>query len=792
MKIIKNKQHRLADKLSVLAYESDAKIFFLDDGHLGFGFICEPLPYPQEHIASRLNVLMNFDWPKDSLLQMSLIANPNIYKALIEFKSLRILKKIPSCVVPMRKKVEFFETNTQRKKNQGFLPAIRDFMLVITCKIPLESAFPTQEKIDSLKPLQQSVVQSLKTIGFHFEIMNSQGYVSIMSDLINLNQSVKQPQSLDIDKTLNQQILHWDCALHINHNVINLSEKVIKTLSFKRLPSRFYFGHAAHYAADKMTGDRGLGGHFYITATIHFPDLENQLSRLETKRQWSINQAYGPMVKFVPMLGEKKRGFDILFEAIAKGDRPVKFMLTLILISDSLEDSIADVSNAKTFYKELGFEIMEDKYFHFPIWLNSLPFGADRRAINDLFRYKTLASSQAAALLPIFSDWKGTGTPVLELISRTGQLMPISLFDSTSNYNCCIAAQSGAGKSFLVNELIASYLSIGGQCWVIDVGRSYEKLCEFYQGDFLAFGQTHQMNFNPFAQVQNYAEESDMLVTLISSMAAPQSALSDLQIAELKRAMHTLFEEQNTQMTIDDLAILLKKHQDKRVVDIGIQLYPFTSQGEYGRFFHAKNTTKLNGQLTVLELEELKGRKNLQQVILLSLIYQIQQEMYLGDRDKPKILFIDEAWDLLSEGDIAKFIETGYRRFRKYGGAAVTITQSINDLYQHPTGKAIAENSANMFLLGQKAETIDQLKLSNRLPLNSSGYELLKTLHTIPGKYAEIFLITPSGIGIGRLIVDDFHRLLYSTKAEDVHAIKQLTDEGLNTNEAILSLLEKR
>jgi conjugal transfer ATP-binding protein TraC len=162
--------------------------------------------------------------------------------------------------------------------------------------------------------------------------------------------------------------------------------------------------------------------------------------------------------------------------------------------------------------------------------------------------------------------------------------------------------------------------------------------------------------------------------------------------------------------------------------------------------------------------------------------------MYLGERNRPKIVIIDEAWDLLTEGDVAKFMEHGYRRFRKYGGAAVTITQSVNDLYRNAAGRAIVENSANMYLLGQKAEVIEGMKQDRRLPLSDGGYELLKTVHTLPGAYSEIFFLTEMGSGIGRLIVDPFKRLLFSTKPEDVQALKQLRRQGLSLGDAIQQL----
>jgi len=223
---------------------------------------------------------------------------------------------------------------------------------------------------------------------------------------------------------------------------------------------------------------------------------------------------------------------------------------------------------------------------------------------------------------------------------------------------------------------------------------------------------------------------------------------------------------------------------------VGRQLFPFTSGGEYGRFFTGANTIAFDAPLVVLELEELKGRKHLQQVILLQLIYQVQQAMYLGERHVQKVVLIDEAWDLLTQGDVAKFIETGYRRFRKYNGSAMTVTQSLADLYTNPTGRAIAENSAHTLLLAQPSHGIEQLKGEHRLPLTDAGAERLKTVHTLPGCYSEIMVIGDQGAGIGRLIVDPFRQLLYSTKPADVAAIGQWRAQGLTVVEAIDRLLD--
>ncbi len=133
-----------------------------------------------------------------------------------------------------------------------------------------------------------------------------------------------------------------------------------------------------------------------------------------------------------------------------------------------------------------------------------------------------------------------------------------------------------------------------------------------------------------------------------------------------------------------------------------------------------------------------------------------------------------------------------YRKFRKYGGSVVIATQSVNDLYENAVGRAIAENSSSMYLLGQTEETVESVKRSGRLSLSEGGYAMLKTVHTVAGVYSEIFIKSKAGMGIGRLVVSDFQKLLYSTDPNDVSAIKSHTDRGLPITEAVKAVMEQR
>ncbi len=73
--------------------------------------------------------------------------------------------------------------------------------------------------------------------------------------------------------------------------------------------------------------------------------------------------------------------------------------------------------------------------------------------------------------------------------------------------------------------------------------------------------------------------------------------------------------------------------------------------------------------------------------------------------------------------------------------------------------------------------------------IGDGGYTFLKSVHTVTGHYSEIFFVTSYGLGIGRLMVDKYTQLLYSTHPDDIKKITERTRLGMTTAEAIEDIL---
>ena len=68
----------------------------------------------------------------------------------------------------------------------------------------------------------------------------------------------------------------------------------------------------------------------------------------------------------------------------------------------------------------------------------------------------------------------------------------------------------------------------------------------------------------------------------------------------------------------------------------------------------------------------------------------------------------------------------------------------------------------------------------------------LKSVRTKHGEYSEVMIYGSQGYAIGRLLLDPYSQLLYSSKAEDYSAIQALRAQGLSLPKAIEKLLIMR
>jgi conjugal transfer ATP-binding protein TraC len=377
------------------------------------------------------------------------------------------------------------------------------------------------------------------------------------------------------------------------------------------------------------------------------------------------------------------------------------------------------------------------------------------------------------------------------LLGRRGQVQFIDLFDNKAgNYNASVVATSGSGKSFLLNELVVSYLSCKSKLWVIDVGRSYKNTCDLLGGQFIEFTEKTKICVNPFTYLggddgvhlqklefdtllkrEDLKEQVEMLKAIIMA-AAQRDPNNKTEDSFVEQAILQAIHHKGNKATFTTVYEELLKIQDDRgrAKDIAESIKSYTKHGIHGDYFEGDSTLDFNNNLIVLELEDLKAKGQLVFVILLIVMLKISQEMYLGDRSQKKLCIIDEAWDLMGKGNSGTFIETGYRRARKYGGAFLTATQSIDDYYMTNTTQACWNNADIKFLLRQGS------KAKNAM-FDDYTTNLLNSVTTEAGVYSEVMVIIGGNTyGVGRLIVDPFSIFIYSSNANDVQLVNYIKE----------------
>lgn len=788
--------YKICDLLPYDAYDSKYQLFY-SQSSVGFVIETAPLVGSSEEMQKEISNLFALSLPEMSSMQVMLWADPHIGGFLQNYKNAR-QGRSETLQYMATERVEYLKQFAYHSPYKPY--SLRNFRCFLSITLKRGSSVRLEQEL--CERLKNQVVTTIKMLGLPVHVWGADDLLTTLDSIFNTTTRTVDTSNLKWNplESLAPQLSCGTSNMQVDEHGLDLNNHDLKVRTYS---ARGYPSYWSLHAMGELIGDlerdqAQIPCSFMIHYGVTVPRQDKPKSQLLAKASYVEKQAYSPIGKYLPSIMEEAEELAFVRSALNKGERIVRSQFGVILMAkpeeiDNAEQILLNLYTAKEW------RLVANRYLHLPMFLTSLPmmWGEPQvKALLSLQKLKTTLSTESANLLPLQGEWRGTKTPGMLLTGRRGQVFTWSAFDNNEgNFNVCVVGRSGSGKSVFMQELMTSTLGLGGRVFVMDVGRSFEKTCFLLNGQFIEFSPKTPLCLNPFTTIPTDNEEvaNDalaMLKSVLVLMAAPNHGVDDKGAALLEQAMLETWHTYRNQATISHIADWLNSHHDPKANDLGQMLYPYTKSGTYGRYFNGPSTVNLNNPLIVIELEELKERKDLQAVVVQMMIINITNQMFLGDRQTPFNIVFDEAWDMLRSKQSGVFIETLARRLRKYKGSLVVGTQSVNDFYQSPGAQAAFDNSDWMCMLAQKPESIEQLKKSERLSLSPQKEALLKSIKTKQGEYAEVMIIGPSGYAIGRLILDLFSRLLYSTKAEDYHAVKQLMQKGVEVWDAVKSLVK--
>lgn len=774
-------------------YDPANELFY---NHCSQGFVLEAVPLTganEESIKLLVSLLVDI-LPKDYMVQFYLWGSNKVGHLFDRFVKNRTHRPgIHEWLC--NKRIKYLKSGVNHSLSVTDDYLLRDIRLFLSISVPVVGC---QDRDEEMLKVRKNIITSLKSIDTYAASLPIDEYLSVVSDILHPSNSLyATKKNWNRHEMLDVQLMAPESKITIAEDHLLSSHQnekwEIRTLIATDTPKSMSQWSMTHSIGHLFKSSLQFPCAFVLSLTVKVADSAKATA------QWGQmgagKKANSKMTEWISTLGAQYADWCYVRERLDDHDQlaTVAFQVTLF---SPLGHGMAHETKVSDLYRANGWLVANSRCMQFPHYLALLPMKMGEGLFDDFKQLgltRTMLASNAINIAPLQGEWKGTQRGVLLLPGRRGQVALWNPFDNREgNFNISVAASSGKGKSALMQDYVVGMHGFGGRVWIIDVGRSYENTCRQLGGTFIEFSREQSICINPFTHIQDFNESLALLKPLHAAMARPTAKTTDEENSFLEKALKAAWELKGNAATITTVADWLREQHDTSCKNLAHLLYPFTKDGMYGHYFEGPSTIDINQDCVVLELQELKSKPELQRIVLLTLMYQISDAMYWGDRKQYKSCIIDEAWDLLG-GDqegAAKFIEVGYRTARKFNGNFVTIVQSINDYFKSPAAIAAFENSDYRVILGQTNEAIDQLKKSERLTIDPFTEHLLKSLRKTD-EYSECVIKSPSGMTIHRIIFDPYSRILYSSKGDEFEAVKALERKDFTMQEAIEKVAEK-
>ncbi|EXY85512.1 TraG family conjugative transposon ATPase [Bacteroides fragilis] len=504
---------------------------------------------------------------------------------------------------------------------------------------------------------------------------------------------------------------------------------------------------------------------------VFVPNQKRELALLDKKKN---RHASMPNPSNLMAVEDIKR----VQEAIARESKQLVYTHYNLVVAVSGDTDIQKCTNhLENSFSRMGIHISKRAYNQLELFVNSFPgncYGMNA----DYDRFLTLGDA-ATCLMYKERIVHNEDTP-LKIYYTDRQGVPVAIDITgkegkeklTDNSNFFCLGPSGSGKSFHMNSVVRQLWEQNTDIVMVDTGNSYEGLCEYVGGKYIAYTEDKPITMNPFniSKRELNIEKIDFLknlILLIWKGSETQIPELEFRVVEqlvteyydfyfngvqpypssqketLRKNLSTMEKRRGTELTqIHDKVEKLIKGLEERRMALSVKTLSFDSFYEFAcerldqiciennittidcdnfaymlqNFYRGGKYDKiLNENVdstlfdeTFIVFEVDAIKENKQLFPIVTLIIMDVFLQKMRLKKNRKCLVIEEAWKAIASPLMAEYIKYLYKTARKFWASVGVVTQEIQDIIGSPIVKEAIINNSDVVML------LDQSKFRER------------------------------------------------------------------------------
>ncbi|MDU4380821.1 MAG: TraG family conjugative transposon ATPase [Phocaeicola vulgatus] len=504
---------------------------------------------------------------------------------------------------------------------------------------------------------------------------------------------------------------------------------------------------------------------------VFVPNQKRELALLDKKKN---RHASMPNPSNLMAVEDIKR----VQEVIARESKQLVYTHYNLVVAVSGDTDIQKCTNhLENSFSRMGIHISKRAYNQLELFVNSFPgncYGMNA----DYDRFLTLGDA-ATCLMYKERIVHNEDTP-LKIYYTDRQGVPVAIDITgkegkeklTDNSNFFCLGPSGSGKSFHMNSVVRQLWEQNTDIVMVDTGNSYEGLCEYVGGKYIAYTEDKPITMNPFniSKRELNIEKIDFLKNLIlliwkgSEVQIPElefrvveqlvteyydfyfngvQPYPSAQKETLRKNLSTMEKRRGTELSqIHDKVEKLIKGLEERRMALAVKTLSFDSFYEFAcerldqiciennittidcdnfaymlqNFYRGGKYDKiLNENVdstlfdeTFIVFEVDAIKENKQLFPIVTLIIMDVFLQKMRLKKNRKCLVIEEAWKAIASPLMAEYIKYLYKTARKFWASVGVVTQEIQDIIGSPIVKEAIINNSDVVML------LDQSKFRER------------------------------------------------------------------------------